>query len=97
MRYSNYSDIQTILESKHLKDFDGNSSAGRWYYNHTEYVVFSYDMLILRTNRHGEPEYFDNRYFSRTTSRLQGIVRRAFPTLRTCTDRSIYYFDIKED
>ena len=95
--YSNYTDIRAILESDHLEDFDGNSSAGRWYYNRTEYVVYSYDTPILRANRHGEPTYFDNRYFSRTTSRLQGIIRRAFPTLHACTERREYRFDVKED
>ena len=97
MAYSNYRDIQAILESKHLKDYDGNSSAGRWWFVKPEYVIFSYSTLILRTNRHGEPEYFDNRYYSRTTSRLQGIIRRAIPALRNCTERRVYRFDVKED
>ena len=97
MAYSSYSDIQTILESKHLEDFDGNSSTGRWRYNRREYVVLSYATAIFRANRRGEPTYFNNSYFSRTTSRLQGIIRRAIPALHDCTDRRIYYFDVKED
>lgn len=96
MRYSSYSKIRAILESDNLEDFDGNSSAGRWRYARTEYRVFSYNTAILRANRHGEPTYFDNRYYSRTTSRLQGIIRRAFPTLHTCTERRVYRFDVKE-
>lgn len=96
MGYSNYSEIRAILESDNLEDFEGNSVRGMWVENRTRYVVLSYATIILECNRHGEPVYFDNAYYSQTTSRLQGIVRRAFPTLRTCTERREHYFDIKE-
>ena len=43
-----------------------------------EYVVYSYRTLILRVNNAGEVEYFDEGYYSRTTSRLQNKIRKAF-------------------
>ena len=97
MGYSSYTDIRAILESDNLEDFEGNSVRGMWTDNRTRYVVLSYTTIILECNRHGEPVYFDNSYYSRTTSRLQGIIRRAIPALHDCTERRVYRFDVKED
>lgn len=43
-----------------------------------EYIVYSYQTIILRLNSAGEVEYFDNGYYSRTTSKLQNKIRQAF-------------------
>ena len=43
-----------------------------------EYVVYSYQTIILRVNSAGEVEYFDNGYYSRTTSKLQNKIKQAF-------------------
>lgn len=44
----------------------------------SEYIVYSYQTIILRLNSAGEVEYFDNGYYSRTTSCLQNKIRKAF-------------------
>ena len=44
----------------------------------SEYIVYSYQTIILRLNSAGEVEYFDDGYYSRTTSRLQNKIREAF-------------------
>jgi hypothetical protein len=45
-----------------------------------EYRVWSYNTLVLVYNLDaGRVVYFDNRYYSQTTSRLQNMIRAAFP------------------
>ena len=44
----------------------------------SEYIVYSYQTIILRLNSAGEVEYFDGEYYSKTTSRLQNKIRKAF-------------------
>ena len=44
----------------------------------SEYIVYSYQTIILRLNSAGAVEYFDGGYYSRTTSRLQNKIKRAF-------------------
>ena len=44
----------------------------------SEYIVYSYQTIILRLNSAGEVEYFDDGYYSRTTSKLQNRIRKAF-------------------
>ena len=44
----------------------------------SEYIVYSYQTVILRLNSAGEVEYFDDGYYSKTTSRLQNKIRQAF-------------------
>ena len=44
----------------------------------SEYIVYSYQTIILRVNSAGEVEYFDDGYYSRTTSKLQNKIRQAF-------------------
>lgn len=43
-----------------------------------EYIVYSYQTIILRLNSAGEVEYFDGGYYSRTTSKLQNKIKRLF-------------------
>lgn len=44
----------------------------------SEYIVYSYQTIILRLNSAGEVEYFDEDFYSATTSRLQNKIRKAF-------------------
>ena len=44
----------------------------------SEYVVYSYQTIILLLNSAGEVEYFDSGYYSRTTSKLQNKIKQAF-------------------
>ena len=44
----------------------------------SEYIVYSYQTVILRLNSAGEVEYFDDGYYSRTTSKLQNKIKQAF-------------------
>lgn len=43
-----------------------------------EYIVYSYQTIILRLNSAGEVEYFDGGYYSCTTSKLQNKIKQAF-------------------
>lgn len=43
-----------------------------------EYLVYSYQTIILRVNSAGEVEYFDSGYYSHTTSKLQNKIKQAF-------------------
>lgn len=43
-----------------------------------EYIVYSYQTIILRLNSAGEVEYFDGGYYSHTTSKLQNKIKQAF-------------------
>ena len=44
----------------------------------SEYIVYSYQTIILRLNSAGEVEYFDGNYYSRTTSKLQNRIKQVF-------------------
>lgn len=44
----------------------------------SEYIVYSYQTVILRLNSAGEVEYFDDGYYSRTTSKLQNRIKQVF-------------------
>ena len=44
----------------------------------SEYIVYSYQTIILRVNSTGEVEYFDGVYYSHTTSKLQNKIKQAF-------------------
>lgn len=43
-----------------------------------EYIVYSYQTIILRIASDGSIGYFDEGYYSATTSRLQNKIRQAF-------------------
>lgn len=44
----------------------------------SEYVVYSYQTVILTIKEDGTISYFDNSYHSRTTSKLQNKIKEAF-------------------
>ena len=43
-----------------------------------EYVVYSYQTVILTVNEDGTISYFDEAFYSATTSKLQNKIRKAF-------------------
>lgn len=47
------------------------------YDNNNCYVVYSYQTIILKVSAENDI-YFDNKYYSRTTSRLQNKIKQAF-------------------
>lgn len=73
MSYSNYRQIENALIAR--DNFDGNSASAKWV--GSEYRVISYSTLIARIGSGGEVWISPVRY-SRTTSRLQNIVKRAW-------------------
>lgn len=44
----------------------------------SEYVVYSYQTVILTVKEDGTVSYFDEAFYSATTSRLQNKIRKAF-------------------
>lgn len=71
----------TITERvRSLDPFTGNSMSGRRHPN-GRYSVYSYQTEILSVDEAGHVTRFDNRYYSTTTSRHQGIIRDAFPNI----------------
>lgn len=47
------------------------------YDNNNSYVVYSYQTIILKVSAENDI-YFDTKYYSRTTSKLQNKIRKAF-------------------
>ena len=89
MAYSNYSEIRTALA--YGRPFNGNSASAH-HDVYGAYHVYSYGTRILSCD--GDTVvYFDNRAYSRTTSRLQRMVREETPDVRDCTARTVYRFD----
>lgn len=43
-----------------------------------EYVVYSYQTVILTIKEDGTVSYFDEAFYSATTSKLQNKIRKAF-------------------
>ena len=43
-----------------------------------EYVVYSYQTVILTIKEDGTVSYFDGAFYSATTSKLQNKIRKAF-------------------
>lgn len=70
----NYSQIESAIANR--REFTGNSCAGRWL-DRSEYVVFSYSTLIYSDDLMTGRKTLNARKYSKTTSRLQGIIRRA--------------------
>jgi hypothetical protein len=73
MGYANYRQIELAIIAR--DNFRGNSAWGMWVGG--EYKVVSYNTLIAKIGRDGELYYNDTKY-SRTTSRLQSIIRRSW-------------------
>jgi hypothetical protein len=71
----NYRDIAQALARREA--FSGHTIFGVRLPTDT-YVVYSYGTLILRVAG-GRVVYFDDRRYSKTTSRHQSLIRQAFP------------------
>ena len=72
MSYTSYQDMPGLLSRR--KPFTGNSASARWTDSET-YAVYSYSTVIATWT----PETgwrVPEEYYSRTTTRLQNIVRR---------------------
>lgn len=48
------------------------------YDNNNSYVVYSYQTVILTVKEDGTISYFDEAFYSATTSKLQNKIRKAF-------------------
>lgn len=71
----NYRELQRCLDSRREYKH-GSSHAIR---TNTEYQVYSYSTLMLTYNCvQGTVTFFNAEYYSRTTSRLQNMIRQAF-------------------
>lgn len=71
----NYRQLRSCLENRR-EYVHGSSYAKR---NDTEYQVWSYSTLMLAYNCvQGRVTYFNDGYYSATTSRLQNMIRLAF-------------------
>jgi hypothetical protein len=85
----NYRDIAQALARRDT--FTGNSMTG--IDNGGHYAVLSYRTRILQTDGNGRVVYFDNRFYSITTSRHQSLIRQAFPEATGGrTDRVVYEY-----
>lgn len=67
-------DVASYLASK--KPFQA-SNIFACYDNNNSYVVYSYQTIILKISAENDI-YFDNKYHSRTTSKLQNKIKQAF-------------------
>lgn len=79
MGYDNYNTIRDRIIESNI--FNGNSATGTVMRAGTEltvYTVKSYDTVIYK-EINGVPEYFNTNRYSRTTSRLQNIIRDTKP------------------
>lgn len=90
--YTNYSDMAQKIANR--ETFEGNSASG-YRYRDGRYRVYSYATPILSLDPTGRIVFFDNRRYSQTTSRLQSIIRRAYPLATGAydpNDRVVYDF-----
>lgn len=67
--YATYRQMANLFTN--YTSFDGNSVRALWDGN--SYKVYSYETLILKAEN-GKVTYFDNSYFSPTTSKVQNIL-----------------------
>lgn len=75
MSYANYRDIERAIRS--LEGFTGNSARGAWD-SEGIYTVFSYTTPIAKANARTGGMVVNLRQYSKTTSRLQNIIHRAW-------------------
>ena len=76
MTYTNYSDMAERIAR--LQPFDGNSARAVMHHELYEYQVFSYGTLIAVFSLKTGTGVLNARKYSRTTSRLQNIIRSAW-------------------
>lgn len=71
--YTTYRHMERKLEQ--LRDFTGNSASGM--FTGTHYIVKSYETLMLYLNTKTGELFFNNCYYSVTTSKLQNMIKAA--------------------
>ena len=76
MEYTAYRDIPSKLLAR--EDFRSNSVIGSR--EDGEYRVYSYGTLIFVEKADGEV-IFDNSFYSRTTSRIQNLIKNTYQLL----------------
>ena len=77
--YASYRDIPRLIENK--EEFTGNSVRAVWDAD-GNYRVYSYNSIMLIVGVDDNVIVWDGAYYSRTTSRLQRIIRGIYPSLR---------------
>ena len=81
MTKANYYEVEQAINEG--RAFRGSSCSG-FRDEAGAFCVVSYNTLIFKAEAPGvygygvKVVYFDNRFYSRTTSRLQGIIKRAY-------------------
>lgn len=72
----NYTQVERAIAN--LENFEGNSCFGQWVGD--VYLVTSYRTTIAKVVQSpgGQVEWVNPDYYSKTTSRLQNIVKRAW-------------------
>ena len=83
--YTTYRHMERKLEQ--LRDFTGNSASGM--FTGTHYIVKSYETLMLDLNTKTGELFFNNCYYSVTTSKLQNMIKAAF-NLTDCKERKCF-------
>ncbi len=83
--YTTYRHMERKLEQ--LRDFTGNSASGM--FTGTHYIVKSYETLMLYLNTKTGELFFNNCYYSVTTSKLQNMIKAAF-NLTDCKERKCF-------
>lgn len=73
MTYSNYSQVESAIRDR--VPFRGNSATGELFYG--VYMVSSYGTLIASFSE-DEGAWVSSAYYSKTTSRLQNVVKRVW-------------------
>lgn len=73
MKKATYKEIPTLIRNN--IEFTGNSCKAVM--NEGVYTVYSYDTKIFETGV-GVKRYFDNFFYSATTSKIQNIIIRVF-------------------
>lgn len=71
MKKATYRQIPSLLKNR--KSFSGNSCHAEWV--NDNYNVYSYTTLMLSVDENDMVLYWNDSYYSNTTSRLQNILR----------------------
>jgi hypothetical protein len=83
--YTPYRAMQSKLEQ--LRDFRGSSATA--VFTGTRYIIKSYETVILDLNTKTGELLFNNCYYSRTTSKIQNMIKVAF-NLINCKERKCF-------
>lgn len=76
-----------------VREFRANSAEARIDRETEDYIVYSYDTEILRVSADGDVKYFDEKFYSKTTSTLQNIIRKVIKIFDDDEAKAAQYFD----